>query len=89
MLLAKHRKGYITDLHKAFGIFNNFILTKYGSIICGIELSGRDFDSLLPDDFTGLSLIARNIYEKLPHSVNITLRRRSAFSCSYFGHPTH
>ncbi len=64
-----NKAGYITDLHHIYGPEGDFILTKYGSLLGAIELSGRDPDPLLPDDFAALSAITRNIYRKLNKNI--------------------
>lgn len=62
----------ITELHTLYGVYDNVVLTKYGSLIGGVRLYGRDPDALLPNDHIGLSMIARNIYERLPANIIIT-----------------
>ncbi|NND65209.1 MAG: hypothetical protein HKM24_04500, partial [Gammaproteobacteria bacterium] len=64
--------GPITDLHNEFGVFDNFVVTKSGSLIGAIELMGRDPDGLLPDDYKGLTLIARNIFQQCDESITVT-----------------
>ncbi len=64
--------GFITEIHNEYGVYGDYILTKYGSLIGAINLSGRDPDSLLPDDHIGLSFVTRNIYEKVDKSITIT-----------------
>lgn len=55
--------GPITELHQEYGRFGPYVLTKRGSLLGAIELSGRDPDGLLPIDYQALSWIARNIYQ--------------------------
>ena len=47
MLNTRNKQGRrttITDLHSVYGLFESFILTKSGSLIGGLELSGRESD---------------------------------------------
>ena len=69
---GKNSGGFITDIHDEYGVYDNYLLTKYGSLIGAIELSGRDPDSLLADDHIGLAYITRNIYEKMDKSIAVT-----------------
>jgi type IV secretion system protein VirB4 len=62
-------EGHITDMFKEYGLYKNFCLTKKGTLIGCIELDGRDPDGLNSDDFMGMSLISRSLYQNLPESL--------------------
>ncbi|MDR4483121.1 MAG: hypothetical protein R3B95_07835 [Nitrospirales bacterium] len=62
----------ITDLHAECLVYDQYLLTKRGSLIGGLVVEGRDGDGLTPDDFQGLSLLARSVYQDLPASVIVT-----------------
>lgn len=64
--------GPTADLFQEFGQYGPYVLTKSGSLIAAIELSGREPDGLTGLDFRGLSLIARNIFQGLPREMTIT-----------------
>ncbi len=61
--------GPITDMYQEYGLYDRFCLTKKGTLIGGVEIGGRDPDGLNHNDFTGLSLIARSLYQSLPDCV--------------------
>jgi type IV secretion system protein VirB4 len=69
---AREKIGSVLDLHTCFGIHDGFVLTKTGSLMGAIELSGRDPDGMAPLDHVGLMQIARVIYAKLPKNISIT-----------------
>jgi type IV secretion system protein VirB4 len=69
---AREKIGSVLDLHTCYGVYNGFVLTKTGSLIGAIELSGRDPDGMAPIDHQGLMQIARVIYGKLPKEVSVT-----------------
>jgi len=69
---AREKIGSVLDLHSCYGVFNGFVLTKTGSLIGAIELSGRDPDGMAEIDHQGLMHIARVIYGKLPREVSVT-----------------
>ena len=74
MLNTRNKQGRrttITDLHSVYGLFESFILTKSGSLIGGLELSGRESDGFLHSDFLDQTKVLSHIYEKLP--INITM----------------
>ena len=52
----------VSELHNEFTYFGDFILTKRGSLIGGIELRGLDSDGLIAEDLEGLSTIARAFF---------------------------
>jgi hypothetical protein len=56
---ARDKIGSVLDLHTCWGIHDGFVLTKKGSLIGAIELSGRDPDGMAPVDHVGLMHIAR------------------------------
>ena len=51
---ARDKIGSVLDLHSCYGIYNGFVLTKTGSLMGAIELSGRDPDSSV--SYTHLTL---------------------------------
>jgi type IV secretion system protein VirB4 len=69
---ARDKIGSVLDLHTCFGVHDGFVLTKTGSLIGAIELSGRDPDGMAPIDHVGMMHIARVIYTKLPKNFCIT-----------------
>lgn len=69
---ARDTPGSVLDLHTCWGVHDGFVLTKKGSLIGAIELSGRDPDGMAPVDHVGLMHIARVIYTKLPKNLSIT-----------------
>jgi type IV secretion system protein VirB4 len=69
---AREKIGSVLDLHTCYGIHDGFVLTKTGSLLGAIELSGRDPDGMAAIDHTGLMHIARVIYAKLPKNIAIT-----------------
>jgi type IV secretion system protein VirB4 len=69
---AREKLGSVLDLHNCYGIHDGFVLTKTGSLIGAIELTGRDPDGMAPIDHVGLMHIARVIYSKLPKNLTIT-----------------
>src|SRR2546428_13874582 len=69
---AREKIGSVLDLHTCYGVYNGFVLTKTGSLIGAIELSGRDPDGMAPIDHQGLMHIARVIYGKLPKNISVT-----------------
>ncbi len=56
-------------MFREYMIYDRFCVTKKGTLIGGLEIGGRDPDGLSSDDFTGLSLIARSLYQNLPECV--------------------
>ena len=38
---AREKIGSVLDLHSCYGVYNGFVLTKTGSLLGAIELSGR------------------------------------------------
>jgi type IV secretion system protein VirB4 len=64
--------GPITDLHQEYGLYGPYLLTKRGTLIGAVELSGRDPDGLNNLDYQGLSWIARNIYQQYGDDVVVT-----------------
>jgi type IV secretion system protein VirB4 len=69
---ARDKIGSVLDLHTAYGVYNGFVLTKTGSLIGAIELSGRDPDGMAAIDHQGLTHIARVIYGALPKAIAVT-----------------
>jgi type IV secretion system protein VirB4 len=69
---ARDKIGSVLDLHSCYGIYNGFVLTKTGSLMGAIELSGRDPDGMAPEDHEGLMQVARVIYGKLPKNIAVT-----------------
>jgi type IV secretion system protein VirB4 len=69
---AREKIGSVLDLHTCYGVYNGFVLTKTGSLIGAIELSGRDPDGMAPIDHQGLMQIARVIYGKLSRNISVT-----------------
>jgi type IV secretion system protein VirB4 len=69
---ARDKIGSVLDLHTSWGVHDGFVLTKKGSLIGAIELSGRDPDGMAQIDHVGLMHIARVIYTKLPKNLCIT-----------------
>ena len=65
-------RGSISELHLELEPFGNFLLTKRGSLIGAIELTGRGPDGLSQEDYLALSLIARNIYQGFAEEISIT-----------------
>ncbi len=70
--MASSRPGPITDVHLELQPWGDFLLTKRGSLIGALEIGGRDPDGLTGADFRALSLMARNIYQRLPEDLSIT-----------------
>lgn len=68
----RNQRKYTADLHDEYGVFGDYMLTRNGSLIGAIEISGYDADSLGGDDLDGLSNIARSIYQNLPETITIT-----------------
>lgn len=62
----------ITDLHAECLVYDQYLLTKRGSLIGGLMVEGKDGDGLTPDDFQGLSLLARSVYQDLPATLIVT-----------------
>ncbi|MCM5681881.1 hypothetical protein M8A51_20325 [Schlegelella sp. S2-27] len=69
---AREKIGTVLDLHTCYGVYNGFVLTKTGSLIGAIELTGRDPNGMAPIDHQGLMRIVRVIYSKLPKDISIT-----------------
>lgn len=69
---AREKIGSVLDLHTCYGVYNGFVLTKTGSLLGAIELSGRDPDGMAAIDHQGLMHIARVIYGKLPKDIAVT-----------------
>lgn len=69
--------GAISAVHNELAIYGDFVLTKKGSLIGAIELGGRDADSLIAEDFQGLSYIGRSLFQDLSDRVIVT---------QYYGH---
>lgn len=69
---ARDKIGSVMDLHTCYGVHENFVLTKNGSLLGAIELSGRDPDGMAQIDHVGLMHITRVIYSKLPKNIAIT-----------------
>jgi type IV secretion system protein VirB4 len=69
---ARDKIGSVLDLHTCYGVYDGFVLTKTGSLIGAIELSGRDPDAMAPVDLLGMTEIARVIYGRLPRNVSVT-----------------
>jgi len=62
----------VSELHNEFTYFGDFILTKRGSLIGGIELRGLDSDGLIAEDLEGLSTIARAFYRHIDNHLTVT-----------------
>lgn len=69
---AREKIGSVLDLHSCYGVYNGFVLTKTGSLLGAIELSGRDPDGMAPIDHQGLMQVARVIYGKLSKDISVT-----------------
>lgn len=65
-------RGPISEFHLELEPFGDFLLTKRGSLIGAIELTGRGPDGLSEADYLALSLIARTIYQSFPEEISIT-----------------
>ncbi len=65
-------RGPISELHLELEPFGDFLLTKRGSLIGAIELTGRGPDGLSKEDYLALSLIARSIYQGFSEEISIT-----------------
>lgn len=59
----------INTLHNELALEGPFCLTKSGTLLGGIEISGRDPDGLNEDDLQAMSFISRAFYQNLPESV--------------------
>lgn len=64
--------GFISDFYQDYCCYDNFLLTKRGSLIGAIELKGKDPDSLTNADFRGLGLIARSLYQEFDENIIFT-----------------
>lgn len=64
--------GNVTDFFSVIEPLGDFMLTKFGGIIGGFELSGIDPDGLDSDDHIALSFITRAIYGRLPKNISIS-----------------
>lgn len=64
--------GFISDLYQDYCCYDNFLLTKRGSLIGAIELKGKDPDGLTSLDFKGLGLIARSLYQDFDDKIIFT-----------------
>ena len=63
--------GPISDLFAIRRRVGDFVLTRNGTLVGAIGLSGRDPDGLSADDHQGLSMIARRIYTSIDPSISI------------------
>ena len=70
--ITDSQKGTISDLHSEYGVHGDFVLTKYGSLIGAITLSGLDAEIFDTEELNALSNEARDIYQQLPPSITIT-----------------
>ena len=50
----------------------NFVLTKHGSLMCGIELAGMDPDGMQEQDFEKVSGVVGTLQKRLPGNVVVT-----------------
>ncbi len=62
----------ISDLFSVIAPYGEFILTKKGSLIAGVELSGIDPDGLTSINHQALSEMARMIYGRLDARIMVT-----------------
>ena len=64
--------GAVADVHNELAVYDNYVLTKKGSLIGAIELQGRDPDGLIAEDLQGLACIGRAFYKGLDDGVIAT-----------------
>lgn len=67
-LKDKEIKG-VAELYTELAPYGDYCLTKKGSLIGAIALTGRDSDGLIEEDFVGLSLLASSFYKDLSSKV--------------------
>lgn len=60
------------ELMSVLAVYKGFVLTKTGSLMAAIEMSGWDPDGLIPEDHTALTYIGRVVYGMLPRSVCVS-----------------
>ena len=72
VVFPKGSVASMTDLHAECLVYDQYLLTKRGSLIGGLVVEGKDGDGLTPDDFQGLSLLARSVYQDLPATLIVT-----------------
>lgn len=70
--MGKSKIGDVTDFFSVVEPLGDFMLTKFGGIIGGFELSGIDPDGLDADDHMGLSFVTRAIYGRLPKNISVS-----------------
>lgn len=55
----------ITELNQVYAAADQFCLTKNGTLIGGLEMSGRDPDGLTDYDFQAMALLSRQLFQNL------------------------
>ena len=70
----ENKNSPITELNHVYALMDQFCLTKSGTLIGGVEMSGRDPDGLTDYDFQAMSLLSRQLYQNLPDSVKSVMQ---------------